>query len=84
MGRPLKTRLRMMLGSGIRFRSSPGRGIRIESFRCSQKMIAARVSPWQIRVAEADPAMPIRGNGPNPVIRIGLSTTSIEMARRAK
>ena len=56
----------------------------MESRRCSQRMIEARVIPWQIRVAEADPAMPIFGKGPKPVINMGLRITSMEMAIRAK
>ena len=38
------------------------------------------MSVWLIRVAVADPAMPSRGNGPNPVISRGFRITSIPTA----
>ena len=46
--------------------------------------IAARVIVCDTSVDVAEPAIPILGNGPMPMIRIGLSTMSSPTCSRAK
>ncbi len=76
MGRPRSNSWLEMAKSG--FSSGRSRQVSISGLfiRYRVKTRQTRLTPWPIRVEQAEPAMPSFGNGPMPRISIGFRVMS--------